>query len=301
MTHVLNANFADQVTLLGYDLPQNRVELGASFPITLYLRAEQTMGQNLVIFNHLLDAEAVQRGGADRIPQNFYTTLLWVPGEIVSDSYPVSVDADAPPGVYWLDIGLYPDKQPNFSLPLFVGGQPIDRTSIQIGPIKVGGGPPDLILAKAQPQIPLTLTFSNQITLLGFDLDQSPPEAPNLQLPISNLKSPDLPIRTGKIPNPKFYWQSASTSATDYTVFVHILNPAGHLVAQADAPPAAGAYPTSLWDAGEIVASEHPLPSLPPGAYTMQIGLYNPATGERLPVPGWPDGAVTLLEFEVKP
>jgi hypothetical protein len=33
----------------------------------------------------------------------------------------------------------------------------------------------------------------------------------------------------------------------------------------------------------------------------MQIGLYNPATGERLPVPGWPDGAVTLLEFEFKP
>jgi hypothetical protein len=294
MPYILNANFAGQMTLLGYDLPQNRVEPGQTFPITLHWRAEQTLGHNLVIFNHLLDATATQRGGADRIPQNFYTTFLWVPGEIVSDHYSVLVDADAPSGVYWLDVGLYPDKQPTFSLPLFANGQPLTQNSVRLGPLKVGGPPPGLTLPEAHPQTPLHLSFGNQITLLGFTLtDANDQPISNLQSPISNLQSP--------ISNLQLYWQAASPPTADYTVFVHFLDPAGALVAQADGPPAGGAYLTSLWDPGEIILDRRSLPPLRAGRYTLRIGFYNPATGQRLPISGSPDGAATLLEFEIKP
>ncbi len=285
MTHALNANFANHITLLGYDLPQRRVRPGQSFPLTLHLRAERALGQNLVIFNHLLDQNAVQRGGVDRIPQQYYTTLLWVPGEIVSDAYDVPVDPAAPPGIYRLDVGLYPDDNPAFSLPLFIDGHPIDRTGVTLGPIKVGGPLPGVVVSKANPQTPLNISFGNQITLLGFDLLDS---AGN---PIVNPKS--------KIQSLKLYWQPTTIPATDYTVFVHILNSAGNLAAQADSPPAAGAYPTSLWDPGEIIADERPLPDLPPGRYTLYAGLYRPDTGERLPSPGILNGAVKVMEFEV--
>jgi 4-amino-4-deoxy-L-arabinose transferase-like glycosyltransferase len=277
LQHAVDANFADRVTLLGYDLPQRRVEPGQSFPLTLHLQANRTMGENLAIFNHLLDASAVQRGGADRIPQNFYTTLLWVPGEIVSDGYAVPVDANAPPGVYWLDVGLYPTAQPSLSLPLVVDGQVIDRNSVSIGPLKVGGPPPDVTVATATPQTPLNVLFGEEIVLLGFD--QTEAESSTLTL----------------------YWQAETTPQNDYTVFVHFLDEQGNLAAQADGPPAGGVYPSSLWDAGEIVVDSRPLPAMPPGQYSVWAGLYRPDNGERLPTEFDPGGAARLLDIQVPP
>ncbi len=279
MEHTLNANFADTLTLLGYDLPQRRVQPGESFPITLHWRAERPIGQNLIVFNHLLDANASQHGGADRVPQLYYTTLLWVPGEIVSDAYDVPVVAAAPPGVYWLDVGLYPSAQPTFSLPLFENGQPLDRNSVRLGPLKVGGPPPGVTVVASQSEESINLSFGGQITLLGY----SPAELriDNCQLSIT------------------LYWRADTIPPADYTVFIHLLDPQDNLAAQFDSPPAAGAYPTSLWDPGEIIADAHRLSDLPPGRYTLQIGLYRPDTGERLAVPDSADGAVKLTEIEV--
>jgi hypothetical protein len=46
----------------------------------------------------------------------------------------------------------------------------------------------------------------------------------------------------------------------------------------------AGDYPTSQWEAGDQVEDVHAI-SLPadlvPGSYTIAVGLYNPATGQR--------------------
>jgi hypothetical protein len=285
----VQANFGDKITLLGYDLPHRRVSPGDSFPLTLHLRAEQTMGQNLVIFNHLLDREAVQRGGVDRVPQNYYTTLLWVPGEIVSDAYQVPVEATAPPGIYWLDVGFYPSDRPTQSLPLVVNGRPIDRTGVRLGPVKVGGSPPEVTVTAAKPDYLLNLSFGaqGQITLLGFNLTG-----------VAGQSIDDSP-RPGFKPTLTLFWQAQANPPTDYTVFVHLVAPDGHLVAQADSPPAAGAYPTSLWDPGEIIIDSHPLPDLPPGRYAIRVGLYRPETGERLPVADSPEGAVQIIEFEI--
>ncbi len=270
LQYPLNANFAGLLTLLGYDLPQRRVAPGQSFPITLHWQANHTTGESLAVFNHLLDAAAVQRGGADRIPQNYYTTLLWVPGEIVSDSYEVPVDAGAPPGVYWLDVGLYPTNRPASSLPLQVDGQPIARNSVSIGPLKMGGPPAGVTVPTAAPQTPLDALFGGQIALLGFD------------------------AAAGKL---TLYWQATTDPPADYTVFVHFVDEQGQLVAQADGPPAGGAYPTSLWAAGEIIPDTRSLPELPPGRTSVVVGLYRPDSGERLPVAGSPDGALRLLEL----
>jgi hypothetical protein len=280
MQHPLHANFANSLTLLGYDLPQRRVQPGAAFPITLHWRAERPIGHNLIVFNHLLDQAAVQHGGADRVPRLYYTTLLWVPGEIVSDAYEVPVAANAPPGIYWLDIGLYPSEQPTLSLPLFENNRPLDHNSIRLGPLKIGGPPLSVTLSAAQPQTPLNISFGNQITLLGFDL--------NVERSTFNVQRLTL------------FWRADSSPPTDYTVFIHLLDLAGNPVAQFDGPPAAGAYPTSLWDPGEIIADEHRLQDLPPGRYILQIGLYRPDTGERLAVAGSPEGVVELAEIEVE-
>ncbi|MBI3361350.1 MAG: glycosyltransferase family 39 protein [Chloroflexi bacterium] len=60
---------------------------------------------------------------------------------------------------------------------------------------------------------------------------------------------------------------------------------AGNIVAQADGPLGAGLYPSSWWRAGEIVRESRRF-DLPLGVntagLTISVGLYDPATGERL-------------------
>ena len=52
-----------------------------------------------------------------------------------------------------------------------------------------------------------------------------------------------------------------------------------------DSPPLNNDYPTSLWAAGEVIFDPHPLDlsTLTPGEYQVIVGLYNFATGDRLP------------------
>jgi hypothetical protein len=88
----------------------------------------------------------------------------------------------------------------------------------------------------------------------------------------------------------------------DYTVFVHLLDATGQLVAQADARPRSGAYPTSAWAAGDVIPDDHVL-SLPtnlaPGRYTIRMGLYLSPNGPRLPLKPAGD-AFTLGVMQVR-
>lgn len=78
-------------------------------------------------------------------------------------------------------------------------------------------------------------------------------------------------------------WEALSPPPQNYTAFVHVLDAAGTLIAQADRPPAG--YPTGDWRPGEIVIDHFvvELPAgLPPGEYRLQTGFYDPATVARL-------------------
>jgi len=88
----------------------------------------------------------------------------------------------------------------------------------------------------------------------------------------------------------------------DYAVFVHVIGPDGRIWAQRDAPPDNGAYPSSRWAVGEVVADPVRvfLPSdLPDGALEIAVGMYRPDTGQRLSVlddRGQPVGDKVVLE-----
>jgi len=70
-------------------------------------------------------------------------------------------------------------------------------------------------------------------------------------------------------------------------VFIHLLDDQDNLVGQGDGPPLDNWYPTSFWAAGESLADPHLLhipAEVKPGSYRIVVGLYDPATGRRLPV-----------------
>jgi hypothetical protein len=105
-------------------------------------------------------------------------------------------------------------------------------------------------------------------TLIGIDLPE-------------NLVSPgdQLPLT--------LYWQALSETNENYTVFVQLLDSTNQIVVQADQQPQGGQAPTRTWLPGEIVADPYTLSlpvDLPAGQYRLITGLYDAASGSRLPV-----------------
>ncbi len=83
------------------------------------------------------------------------------------------------------------------------------------------------------------------------------------------------------------HWQARGTADTGYVVFVHLVRE-GNIIAQSDRVPASGTRPTTGWLPGEFIADSHVLvipPETPEGEeqeYTLALGLYDPATDQRL-------------------
>jgi hypothetical protein len=102
-------------------------------------------------------------------------------------------------------------------------------------------------------------------------------------------------------------WRDRTPVDEADTVFVHVIDATGKVVAQHDGPPRQGSYPTTAWEADETIRDEHvvPLAGVPPGTYRVVVGLYRPTTGERLvaaDASGEPvvDNGVQLFEVTVR-
>lgn len=87
-------------------------------------------------------------------------------------------------------------------------------------------------------------------------------------------------------------WDCARPINVGYTVFVHLEDGTGKLVAQHDGEPGAGLLPTTSWQPGTSIADRHGV-SIPasatPGNYRLVVGLYR--GDQRLSLP---DGANQL-------
>ena len=80
-----------------------------------------------------------------------------------------------------------------------------------------------------------------------------------------------------------FAWHALRPVAQDYTVFVHLLDGSGRIVAQGDGPPDGGRQPTSGWQTGQMIFDLHrvALAAIPTGLQ-LEVGWYDPKTGRRL-------------------
>jgi hypothetical protein len=245
------------------------------------------------MFNHLIDKNKQAWGGRDRRPREVYSTLFWVPNEIVTDPFVIEIDPNAPDGIYHILTGFYlPLGNSSVYLPVVQDGQITDVTNISIGPIKIGSTPPELTVDSVDPQTILSQPFGDtpNLTLLGYDV------ADEAGQPFSTLTAPPALLKL------TLYWRSESTLLIDYTTFAHLRDGNGNIVAQKDEPPLDGAYPTGLWNPGEMIADEIMLPlpkNLPAGRYQLVIGLYDFYTGRRLTVPDHPANEVELFDVEL--
>ena len=97
----------------------------------------------------------------------------------------------------------------------------------------------------------------------------------------------DLPdeLRTAQPLMFTLYWRASGATDRPHTVFVHLVDRQGQLVAQTDAQPVSGNYPTDLWGDNEVISDTHVLAlpiDLSGGDYRVLVGLYSVETGQRL-------------------
>ncbi len=95
-------------TLVGYDLTAESVRPGDTLRLVLYWQALAPIDRSYTVFTHLLDNENQVRAQKDTLPAGgARPTIGWVPEEFIIDEYELVVEADAPPGEYLLEVGMY--------------------------------------------------------------------------------------------------------------------------------------------------------------------------------------------------
>jgi uncharacterized membrane protein len=105
-------------------------------------------------------------------------------------------------------------------------------------------------------------------------------------------------------------WQIARAPGTDFATSVRLVRPDGDVWAQpADDHPAGAGFPAHVWPAHTPVPQTLALPvplGTPPGAYTVTLVVYDPATGSPWPpadltgtLTAGPGGVVTLGRIDV--
>ncbi len=153
------------------------------------------------------------------------------------------------------------------------------------GPTRVWS-PSTLALPVPAVQYPMRLSWPDRFELVGFDL------------------SSEQPIPGGKL-NLALYLRGLKPMPVGYTLFLHLLDADGKMIAQDDHQPVP---PTEYWAPGEVVTSTFALTVPPtlsvPAQIRVEIGAYFWQTLERLPL--LKDGqsannrVSTLIEVHVK-
>jgi hypothetical protein len=246
------------LTLLGYALPE-KIQPGQEMWLWLYWQA-QRQPQTATILRLTLSSQDQAVTVDVPLADSVGPLDTWQPGQVRRAVYHLSTSPRLVGDQGELKVALLSG--------LLSGPGPQVEAETMLAQVELESRPrrfeappishtTDLAFGQAEPQL----------KLIGYDLPATG-LAPGEPLPLT------------------LYWQAVAEIDINYTVFVQLLNNAGQVIAQQDAQPQAGAAPTTTWLPGEILIDSYilPVPELEAGNYQLIAGLYNPATGERLPL-----------------
>lgn len=278
----VEAIFAEEVELLGYEVDLSPRQPGETITIKTVWQAQRRMSQRHIGSIHLLDHQLTMWSQADHPLGGGYPNLLWAPGEVVTDFYELSLPAYVPAGQYRLKLSVYDYQAGGFN-PLWatvpIGDEPVK--DLILGQIRLTDPAGD-----EPPPHAMRVTLAGQIQLLGYDVSAR-------RLPVGQPLLVTL------------HWQAVAQPTQDYTVFSQLLGPDGQVWGQQDNQPQGGSYPTTAWPIEERVVDRYELrlqEGAPAGNYQLLIGMYDLATGNRLPAmrengEPWPNAAIMLIDI----
>ena len=259
--HRQHLNLDKSVRFLGHSGGEGPLAPGDLLSVSLFWQARRDLDEELIAFVQLLDGEGRLVAGWEAPPGAGYPSSRWRAGDLLHTQAALRLPATLADGRYTLIAGLF---------------RAVDKARLQAGrrdhitlaPVRVVGRPHDS--TPPTPTHRLQANFGHKISLVGYDLVVSSP-----------VPRPSSAITL------TLYWRAEALMDIPYTVFVHLLDGEGRFRGQDDRPPASGALPTTGWLPGEYVADEHQVrisAEAAPGPHLLEVGLYDPATGERLPL-----------------
>ncbi len=111
----LSVNFGDQMALVGYDLDRHVVKPGEAITLTLYWRGLRQMEHNYSISAQLVGEGQIKVAEDSNWPlKGDAPTALWEPGNLLGDPKTLVVRAEAPPGVYDVQVTAYRQRDGEF-------------------------------------------------------------------------------------------------------------------------------------------------------------------------------------------
>ncbi len=274
----VNVDYDQRIRLVGVDVAPARVAPAGQLVVKACWEALTTITEDYTVYVQLLGQNYTRVGERNTYPGlGRYPTSLWTPGAVFCDTYRFAVEPWAPaPERYQVLIGLYLDDSRAQLTAFDSAGQ--SRMPPSVGFVSVVPATPSAIM----PAYPMQYTLGESITLQGYDLSGAIVSGAPLTLTL--------------------YWRAQKAVAQDYKVFVHVLAADGAMLTQNDGPPRNGWYPTSVWQAGDVIPDVRRLdiPELSPGqTLQLNVGMYRPDDFTRLAVFDGdghmlPDGVIPL-------
>lgn len=264
----LDVALGDGLQLLGLDLERPVAEGGGELRLRLYWRATRAIAEEAMLYVHAVDARGRKLAAEDRVPlAGRHPTTGWRPGEVFAEDWVLPVERVTEATVLDLVLGAYRDEDPAARLPIR------DAQGRELGT--------ELRLARllarpegsADPPCPpgartaAGARWQAGMVLRSWDLRRGPDGWP------------------GEV---ALCWSAAAAPWRDRSLFVHVLDGRGTIVAQWDGLPQGGARPLATWERGSIVQDRIRLQrpqGLAPDAWDrLAIGWYDPLTGAREPL-----------------
>jgi hypothetical protein len=276
----VNSVFGERFRLLGYKV-DGVGQAGKPMEIALYWESAtaQTTPDDLMTEAQLApaDAQSWVAGDIAYLGTGRYPTSVWQAGDLIVQRHELLPPVDSlTPALYWIGVGL--SARPGGErLPVTSGLPAGPGGLVRLGPVRLY--PADG--AESEPANRTEYQVGPSIALQGYDVDW-------------NVIDRRL--------NVAFHWEALSVIPDDWTVFVHLVGRDGTFITQDDAPPVRGNFPTSWWQAGDVVVDWHELivpAGIEPPDLSLYVGLYDSATGARLPVTDaggkeLPNGTISL-------
>lgn len=258
----LRAELDHQLLLLGHDLGRRRFAPGEELRLTLYWNCQQPIAEELVTFTQLFDSDGTLVAAAEVPPTaGFFPTSRWQAGDVIRDRQTLRLPAALLDGDYELIVGLF--KQSDQQRLTITAGRDRGEDHVALGSISIEDRSHDY-----KPPAPAyrveDVQFGELCRLVGYATGTQADEDGEERLLIT------------------LYWGALQETPVSYKVFVHAYDGEGRRIAQHDSEPGQGAFPTAGWLTGEYIVDAHPLRIDDTRPASIQIGLYDPDSGQRL-------------------
>jgi hypothetical protein len=252
----LDLRVGDNLTLLGFaTVPGGNILGGGTLNAIAEWRADQDVHGRYTVLVRLVDGQGHIWAQDDREP--IIPTDGWKSGDLIRDHYILRLPRTMPPGNYKVQVGVW-DPQINNSLEVR------DAQGASQGNRAVAA---QLQVEKDSSNIPANyLPVENafrvdlhELRLLG-----------STSIPVSLSVGNELQVG--------LYWRARAKPTGDYSVSVQLRDASGRVALEQRDRPAAGAYPTTRWQLGEVLLDWHDMlvpTGLPAGDYTLTVVLWD--------------------------